>query len=115
MIPSLDSPLPRILTVISGRKIRMVIVRSAKLEKLLHVGMVNPGEIIARVKADHGLTISPSLISAIKGKGKKKKRGRKPGRASPNGHSPGIAALLSAKKLVAEVGGIKEARSALDG
>jgi len=98
--------------------------RSEEIRKLLHVGMVQPAEIIARIKADHGIDVSPSLISAIKSGGKKKgkKRGRRPNRndrpadranhSSPLANS--VAQLIEAGKFADKMGGVPLAKKVLD-
>ena len=79
-----------------------------------------PKEIAPAVKEAHGLDISPQMISMIKSKMGKdsRRRGRKPGTAA-SGRARGDAAritideLVTAKKLVDQMGGIARAQQAL--
>jgi hypothetical protein len=70
-----------------------------------------PAEIVAGLKAHK---VKYALVSNVLHKAKhgkaKKKRGRKP---SHNGHVINLQSLLAAKKLVAQLGGIEHAKSAL--
>ena len=72
-----------------------------------------PGEIVEALKAHK---VSYALVSNVlhrKKHGKGKKGRRKMAGASHNGAGLNLDSLLAAKKLVAQVGGIEHAKSAL--
>ncbi len=79
-----------------------------------------PTEVVAGLSAQ-GITVKPGLVSAIKykkvpGTPGKSRRGRKPGRKAGANGSGGmnIGSLLAAKEFVDAVGGIAEAKKALE-
>jgi hypothetical protein len=75
-----------------------------------------PAEIKEAMKAK-GIEASDSLISAVKyrkGKKKRGKPGRKPGAAKAAGSSISVDTLIAANKLVESLGGIEKASRAID-
>lgn len=92
-----------------------------------------PPEIVGAMK-QQGIEVSPAFVSTIKsktlGSGAKKKKGRKAGRPKGTAKTAGAAApvaksksgqgnvsldqLLKAKKLAGELGGVSQARAALE-
>ena len=79
-----------------------------------------PNEIVAGLK-QQGITVSPGLASNVKytsGRRTAKRRGRPPGRGRGvrRGSNGALTAndLLEAKKLADQLGGIEQARKALE-
>jgi len=90
---------------------------------------MGPKAIAAKLKSEHGIEVSAQFVSTVlsqakKRDGKKTRRGR--GRPPGSGKAAKIATttkssgglsvelLLKAKKLAAELGGVEEAKAALD-
>jgi hypothetical protein len=80
-----------------------------------------PKEIAPAVKAEHGLEVSPQMISMIKSKSRRRggrRRGR-PAGAAPVGRPRGSASritvedLVTAKRLADQIGGVARAQEAL--
>lgn len=74
-----------------------------------------PSAVAAALNKREGWKITPAYVSTIKSNAKKKtpgKRGRKPGRRAAGSISE--ASLLQAKKLAEQLGGVTEAKAALD-
>jgi hypothetical protein len=66
--------------------------------------------------AKNGIKVSDSLISAVKYKNPKSRRGKKrgrPARAASNGAAVAVDSLVAAKKMVDELGGIEAAEKAI--
>ncbi len=75
----------------------------------------SPSEI-KEALAKNGIKVSDSLISAVKYKKSKRKRGKKRGRpaATPsNGEAVAVDSLVAAKKMVDQLGGIDAAEQAI--
>jgi len=71
---------------------------------------------IKEALAKEGIQVSDSLISAVKYKKPKGKRGKKRGRpagAASNGAAISIDSLVAAKKMVDQLGGIEAAEKAI--
>lgn len=79
-----------------------------------------PQEIAAALK-EQGFDVTPGYVSTIRSLDKKK-TGKKAGRgrpaaaavAAPSGEGLSIATLLTAKKLATQLGGIANAKAAID-
>ncbi len=73
---------------------------------------------VAAALTAKGVDVTPEFVSTVKStdlrKGKKGKRGKRGRRAVPGSISDTIKALESAKKLVDQLGGVSEAKSAID-
>lgn len=89
--------------------------KSAAIREAIASGLSKPAEITVAL-AKKKIKVSPQMVSQVKAKtggGKKaKKRGRKKMATATNGHLD-LRALLSAKKLVEDVGSIQAAKEAL--
>jgi len=75
---------------------------------------------IAKALREKGIAVSPSFVSAIKGKKSAKKRSRKPSSRSTAarptaGASVTIDQLKQAKRFANAMGGIGKAKAAMDG
>ena len=88
---------------------------------------IGPKAIVSKLKSEHGIEVSAQFVSTVlsqakKKSGKKGRRGRPPGsgkaaKASPAKATSGglsVELLLKAKKLANELGGVEEAKAALD-
>jgi hypothetical protein len=75
-----------------------------------------PTQVAAELKKE-GIDVSAAFVSTVRNLAKKSKRGRRKKAATVAkpavSESIEISALLSAKKLIEEVGGIEKARAAL--
>jgi hypothetical protein len=71
-----------------------------------------PTAISDALNAAHGWSITPAYVSTIKNKMGEKKSARRGPRAASGAVDEG--ALLTAKKLADQIGGISEAKAALD-
>jgi len=88
-----------------------------------------PKEVAAEL-ATQGVVVTPQFVSTIRSNTKRKKTTKRPGRpagstsAKPRGRAPraassdagevSIDSLLKAKKIVAEMGSVEDAKKALD-
>jgi hypothetical protein len=78
-----------------------------------------PKEIAAALAKD-GLKVTPAFISTVLSNDRRKTRkgrgkgGRKPGRQAGGGSSDALQALVQAKRLADQMGGVAKARLALD-
>ena len=79
-----------------------------------------PQAVAAALKTAHGLSVTPQFVSTVKSNAKRKKgkRGRKPGRpaaaSAATGGKLSMDVLLAAKKFAQQMGGIGQAKSAMD-
>jgi hypothetical protein len=74
-----------------------------------------PKDVAAALK-EQGVDVTPAYVSTIKTSMKKRKRGRRKkaaAKAAASGDQVSLAALLEAKKLVAKVGGVAQAKQAI--
>jgi hypothetical protein len=78
-----------------------------------------PKEIAAALAKD-GLKVTPAFISTVLSNDRRKARkgrrkgGRKPGRQAGGGGGDALQALVQAKRLADQMGGVAKARLALD-
>jgi hypothetical protein len=77
-----------------------------------------PREIRPAIKEAHGVDVSPQMISMIKSKYRKTRRGRRPGvravgRPRANSSHITVDDLVSAKKLANQMGGVQRAQEVL--
>ncbi len=82
-----------------------------------------PTEVATLIQTSHGVKVSPAMVSTVLSQdrsrgGKPARRGRPPKAGRPGRKSDGsklsIDALVRIKKLADEMGGVAEARRALD-
>ena len=89
---------------------------SEEIRKYVEANPNDKPKAISEGLAGKGVKVTPVYVSTIlsnerRKSGKRKRRGRKPGRkATSNAH----ASLILAKKLADQLGGVDKARAALD-